>query len=401
MPVESSLQGQFIELNVCVLLPTYNNAASLEAVIDDVLQYTSNIIVVNDGSTDSTKAILASHPQLMLIDYAPNKGKGYALRQGLKAATEAGFTYAISLDSDGQHYASDLQIFLEEIQKTPGDLLVGARNMTVDNVPTKSNFGNRFSNFWYWVNTGIQLPDTQSGYRLYPLAKLGRKRYFTTKYEFEIEVLVRAAWSGVHVRAIPVSVYYPPADERISHFRPFRDFFRISVLNTILVLIALLYIKPRDFFRLLGSKEGWLKIWKKVLGVPGESNMRKASSIAFGVFMGIVPIWGFQLLVGIPLALLMRLNKGLFILAAHVSVFPLMAFWLIASVVAGNFLLGQPLLPPALAELTLAKVQQNGLAFILGGSVLAVAMGLLAFGISMCFLQIFRKHNGVATSREQ
>lgn len=395
MQSQPELQPLFNELNTCVLLPTYNNAATLKYVLDDVLQYTSNIIVINDGSIDATSEILADYSSIKLVDYSPNKGKGYALRQGLKAATAAGFDYAISMDSDGQHYASDLKIFLEEIQKTPGELLVGARNMTVDNVPTKSNFGNRFSNFWFWVNTGIKLPDTQSGYRLYPLAGIGKKKYFTRKYEFEIEVLVRAAWSGVFVRAIPVSVYYPPPEERVSHFRPFKDFSRISVLNTVLVLIALLYIKPRDFFRLLSSKEGWMKIWKKVIAVPGETNARKASSIAFGVFMGIVPVWGFQLLIGIPLTHFMRLNKGLFIIAAHISVFPLMAFWILASVVVGNFLLGQPLLPPALAHLTLEAMQQNGLAFFLGGTVLALVMGALAFGLSFGLLQIFRKQNGV------
>ncbi|MBS1644486.1 MAG: DUF2062 domain-containing protein [Bacteroidetes bacterium] len=391
---EPSLQLLFKDLKACVLLPTYNNASSLAAVLEDVLAYTRNIIVVNDGSTDATKEILRRFPAVTLIDYTPNQGKGYALRQGLKAAATAGYTYAIAMDSDGQHFASDLAIFLKEIQITPGILLVGARNMTVDNVPQKSNFGNRFSNFWYWVNTGIQLPDTQSGYRLYPLEKLATKWYFTKKYEFEIEVLVRASWSGIPVRSVPVSVYYPPAAERVSHFRPFKDFTRISLLNTVLVLVALLYIKPRDFFRLMGSKAGWLTIWNKVIAVPGESNLRKASSVGFGVFMGIVPVWGFQLLIGIPLALMMRLNKGLFLIAANISIFPIIAFWLFASVVVGNFLLGQPLLPPAFADLTVEKMQQNGLAFFLGGAVLALVMGCLAFSLCYGLLRLFRKGDG-------
>jgi len=394
MPTAPTLQELFTELKACVLLPTYNNAASLKAVLDDIFTFTSNIIIVNDGSTDATKAILTDYSSIQVVDYTPNQGKGFALRQGLKAAAAAGYAYAIAMDSDGQHFASDLKVFLEEIQKTPGNLLVGARNMTVDNVPQKSNFGNRFSNFWYWVNTGIKLPDTQSGYRLYPLEKLATKRYFTKKYEFEIEVLVRASWSGIPVRSVPVSVYYPPAAERVSHFRPFKDFTRISLLNTVLVLVALLFIKPRDFFRLMGSKSGWLQIWQKVIAVPGESNLRKALSVGFGVFMGIVPVWGFQLLIGIPLALMMRLNKGLFLIAANISIFPIIAFWLFASVVVGNFLLGQPLLPPAFADLTVEKMQQNGLAFFLGGTVLALVMGLLAFGFCFGLLKLFRKGKG-------
>lgn len=233
-------EALFLKHKACVLLPTYNNAQKLAEVVEDVLQYTQRIIVVNDGSTDSTAAILSSYPQLKVVSYSPNKGKGMALRTGFKQAADLGYEYAITLDSDGQHFAKDLPAFLSQIEETPGSLIIGARNLGVENVPTKSSFGNRFSNFWYWVNTGNKLPDTQSGYRLYPVQKLAAKHYFTRKYEFEIEVIVRASWSGIPVIFIPISVYYPPAEERITHFRPLKDFTRISILNTVLVTVAIL-----------------------------------------------------------------------------------------------------------------------------------------------------------------
>jgi len=374
-----------------VLLPTYNNAGSLAKVIEDVFRYTNSVLIVNDGSTDATEEILKAYPSLKIISYVPNKGKGYALRQGLRAAADAGFDYAITLDSDGQHYASDLPIFLEEIRMTPGALLVGARNMRVDNVPTKSSFGNRFSNFWYWFNTHIQLPDTQSGYRLYPVQRMGRKHYFTRKYEFEIEVLVRAAWSGIPVRAIPVSVYYPPAAERVTHFRPFKDFTRISILNTVLVTIALLWIKPRDLIRSLFSLHGWQALWRSLFRHPEESNTRKAAAVGFGVFMGIVPVWGFQLAIGIPLALILRLNKALFLIAANISIFPFTAFWIVASLATGKWLLGYGNWSLRVDGASLDRVKQEGLAFFFGGSVLAITMGALAFILTWCGLSLFRK----------
>jgi glycosyltransferase involved in cell wall biosynthesis len=386
----ASHQNQFDALKACVLLPTYNNSGTLGRVIDDVLRFTTNVIVVNDGSTDATDAILSAYPMLKVIAYKPNKGKGFALRTGLRAAADAGYDYAIAMDSDGQHYASDIPVFLEEIKKTPGALLVGARNMRVENVPMKSSFGNRFSNFWFWFNTHIKLPDTQSGYRLYPVQRIGRKRYFTRKYEFEIEVLVRAAWAGVPVRAVPVSVYYPPAHERVSHFRPFKDFTRISILNTVLVTIALLWIKPRDITLSLFTPEGWRKLWQKLFQHPEESNLRKASSVGFGVFMGIVPIWGFQLLIGIPLALLMRLNKALFLIAANISIFPFTVFWLVASLAMGKWMLGYEW-NLHLQGVTLERVKQDGIAFFTGGTVLSLLMGLLAFGLTWIGLTTFRK----------
>ena len=121
-------------------------------------------------------------------------------------------------------------------------------------VPGKSSFGNKFSNFWFWFETGIRLPDTQTGYRCYPIRAMQGMKFFTRKFEFEIEVIVRSVWKGIPITFVPVNVYYPPKAERISHFRPFTDFTRISILNTVLVTLALLYYKPRDFFRSIKKK---------------------------------------------------------------------------------------------------------------------------------------------------
>lgn len=390
-----SHEALFLEHKACVLLPTYNNARMLAGVIEDILAYTHRVVVINDGSTDNTTEILKQYPQLRVITHPVNKGKGMALRTGIKETAALGYEYAIALDSDGQHYAKELPAFLEQIAVTPGALIIGARNLGVENVPVKSSFGNKFSNFWYWVNTGNKLPDTQSGYRLYPVQQLAGKHFFTRKYEFEIEVIVRASWSGIPVIFIPISVYYPPADERITHFRPFKDFTRISVLNTVLVTVAILWVKPRDFIKSLFSKQGWVRIWESLFFNPQESNLVKAASIGFGIFMGIVPIWGFQLAVGIPLALLFRMNKALFLLAAHISMFPFTMFWVLASVLTGKWLMGQRAWQFAGNTSSFSEVLQTakneGAAFFLGGSVLAVVLGAFSFLLAYLCLFLFRK----------
>jgi glycosyltransferase involved in cell wall biosynthesis len=248
------IKQNFRQHKVCVLVPTYNNAQTLESVLEGVMQYTDQIIVVNDGSTDETSTILEKHPSLCVVQYDDNVGKGYALRHGLKKAFEQGYHYAISIDSDGQHYPDDLPLFMDKLSAHPKAIIIGARNMNQSGIPGKSSFGNNFSNFWFTFETGLKMSDTQSGYRLYPVLELAKKRWFTRKYEFEIEVLVRSAWSGIEVTEVPVRVFYAEKEKRISHFRPFRDFSRISVLNTVLVTITLLYIKPRDLFRGIKKK---------------------------------------------------------------------------------------------------------------------------------------------------
>ncbi|MBX2965385.1 MAG: glycosyltransferase family 2 protein [Cyclobacteriaceae bacterium] len=244
----------FRQKKVCVLVPTYNNEQTLERMLRDVLAYTNQVIVVNDGSTDTTAQILNKFPDLEIVQYPTNKGKGYALREGFKRAVEQGYDYAINIDSDGQHFAADLPAFLTALENHPDSIIIGQRNMNQANVPGKSNFGRNFSNFWFAFETGIKLNDTQSGYRLYPVKRLSALNFVTRKFEFEVEVLVRAAWAGIPVTEIPVRVFYPEKEKRVSHFRPFKDFTRISILNTVLVTIALLYIKPRDFIRRIKKK---------------------------------------------------------------------------------------------------------------------------------------------------
>lgn len=243
------LREMFKEMKVCIIVPTYNNEQTLAKVLESLLAYTEQIIVVNDGSTDSTPVVLSTFPQIDLVTYPQNKGKGFALRTGFKHAVSSGYNYAITIDSDGQHFADDLGKFLIKLQQHPSAIIIGARNMDQASVPGKSSFGNKFSNFWFWVETGLRMNDTQSGYRLYPVKQMQGMRFLTRKFEFEIEVLVTSAWRGIGITEVPVRVFYAEKEHRVSHFRPFKDFTRISILNTVLVVIALLYIKPRDLFR--------------------------------------------------------------------------------------------------------------------------------------------------------
>lgn len=255
------LRDKFNHLKCCVIVPTYNNEKTLRRVLEDILLYTGNVIIVNDGSTDSTDLILKDFSGLEHIHFSVNRGKGYSLRKGFEKAQQLGYKYAITIDSDGQHFPEDLEVFISHLEKGKKDtILIGLRNMTQTGIPKKSSFGNKFSNFWYWVETSHTLEDTQSGFRLYPLHLLPKK-WYSTKFEFEIEVIVRSAWKNIRVENVPIQIKYDQ-EERVSHFRPFKDFARISVLNTVLVTIAIVYIKPRDFIRHFKKKTSKLSFMK-------------------------------------------------------------------------------------------------------------------------------------------
>mgnify|MGYP002522693949 FL=1 len=231
-------------------MPTYNNAGTLRDVVERTLQFRPDVIVVNDGCTDTSSEILASFgDKITVVDYGKNRGKGYALKQGFKKAKELGFDYAITIDSDGQHFPEDIPLFIKALGQHQNALIVGSRNLNQENMPEKNTFANKFSNFWFKVQTGVKLPDTQTGYRLYPLKNLPNLRFLTSRYEAELELLVGAAWRGTDLIPIKINVFYPKAEERVTHFRPFWDFFRISVLNTFLCILAIVYGLPSRFIR--------------------------------------------------------------------------------------------------------------------------------------------------------
>jgi glycosyltransferase involved in cell wall biosynthesis len=226
-----------------VLVPTYNNATTLQSVLDRLQPYTSDILVVNDGSTDNTLEILQhyAHP-IHIVTYEKNRGKGHALVTGFREAMKLGYDYAITIDSDGQHYPEDLPLFVNKLkeQKSP-TIIVGKRELEHKNKSKSAVYATRLANFWFTFQTWKHLPDTQSGYRLYPLHHLHGLNFVTSRYEAEFELLVFAAWHGVDIDTVPIRVYYPPKEERVSHFRPLWDFLRIFALNTVLLFASVFY----------------------------------------------------------------------------------------------------------------------------------------------------------------
>jgi len=384
------------QLNCCVLIPTYNNAGTLKKVIDSVLERTPNIIVVNDGATDATPAILQSYPKIEQVHFSENKGKGVALLTGFKKALALGYEFAITIDSDGQHFPEDISVFLEALEKggTKNALYIGARNMNQSDVPGKSSFGNKFSNFWFRFETGISLTDTQCGYRLYPLKEVTKLNLLTSRFEFEIEVIVKAAWQGTLIANVPVQISYDES-ERVSHFRTVPDFTRISILNTWFVIVAIFYIKPRDFFRKI-KKKGVKKFLQENVLKHNDPPKKKALSIALGVFMGIAPFWGFQTLLVFSLAVFLKLNKAIAFTFSNISIPPFIPFIIYASVQLGMFITGEEI------SLSLESLTQNFGAlkhlktYLIGSFVLATLAALL-FGLVSYFTLTLRAKRKIVT----
>lgn len=215
-----------LPLRYAIVIPVYNHGTQVRGVVEKCLQLRLPVIVVDDGSTDSTPHVLASLSGVTVVHHKENQGKGASLLTGFARALRLA-DWAITIDADGQHDPEDI---LSLIQAAPGGqrpLVIGRRmGMGHGNVPWTSRWGRRFANFWIWMSCGRWLSDSQSGFRVYPLPEtlhLGTK---AKRYQFEVEVLVRAVWCGIPIIETPVRAFYGSLEERVSHFRPWLDFWR-------------------------------------------------------------------------------------------------------------------------------------------------------------------------------
>ena len=218
---------------IVVVIPVYNHAATVAAVVRKTLFHHFPVIVVDDGSTDNTYDAVRSVPGIQVLRHRENRGKGAALVTGMMQAAGK-YRWAVCLDADGQHNPDDIPNLISALPENRAAIVIGKRT-GMETAPWTSRFGRKFSNFWVWVSGAALLADSQSGFRIYPLPETLHLDVSAKRYQYELEVLVKAARQGIGTIEVPVSVDYSPMGRRISHFKPFRDFLRNTLTFTRLI----------------------------------------------------------------------------------------------------------------------------------------------------------------------
>jgi glycosyltransferase involved in cell wall biosynthesis len=222
-------------MRCAIVIPVYNHEATVAAVVRQSLALNYPVIVVDDGSTDGTHERIREIPSVTILRHGKNRGKGAALLTGFDEAAKNA-DWAVTIDADGQHRPEDLLQLLAAVPEGKRPIVVGRREgMQAEHVPRSSRFGRKFSNFWVQVSGGPTVSDTQSGMRLYPLPETLDLPVRARRFQFEVEVLVKARWYGIPVVEAPIHVSYAPKAERISHYRGFADSMRNSAAFTRLI----------------------------------------------------------------------------------------------------------------------------------------------------------------------
>lgn len=230
-------------MDFCVIIPCYNHGDTLESLLKRVPD-TFNVLIIDDGSDLPIELSLENPSKSVeIFRREKNAGKAEALKLGFSKAMEKGFTHAITMDSDGQHPPEYLSKLREKSIENPEAIIVAARDFENSNIPRGRKFLNKFSNFWFKAETGTRVDDTQCGFRAYPLKKISALKIVFGGFAFEVELLVKAAWSGMEILQVGIPAIYSESTLKKSHYRPLVDTFKFSAMNTVLFFSSLLLSK--------------------------------------------------------------------------------------------------------------------------------------------------------------
>lgn len=369
-----------------VVIPVYNNHTTVRAVALAARQELPHVVVVDDGSTDTDVAALFRDTDIAVLRHTVNQGKGQAILTGLRHVREQGGKFMITLDADGQHLPADIPKFLPILESEPATLVIGARRMNAPNVPGSSRFGMHFSDFWLRLETGMAMRDTQSGFRAYPVDLVSQLSCASRHYDFEVEILARAAWAGLKVKSVDVNVVYGEPGQRISHFRPFLDNLRLTHRHVLLVLRRLL---PWGHKQLVAPEQEniWAWFWHpvrlfKMLLTEHATPTELGMGAALGVLLGALPLIGIHTVLIIYVASRLRLNRLIGVVSQNICLPPVVPF---ICVEIGYFLRHGEWLREMTMEAWIHQAPQRIWEWFLGAliaaPILAAITGFIVFGV--------------------
>lgn len=381
-----------------VVIPVYNHGRTLRQVAEQAVKTGLSVLIVDDGSTDGGPAALDGL-DCEILRLGINQGKGAAMIAGAAWARDHGYIAMVTVDADGQHDPAEAHLLVEDAAAHWPSLVIGARRMDPDKTPGSSRFGRSFSNFWVRMETGLDLPDTQSGFRLYPVEALLEQSIRCARYDFEIESLVRLVWGGMAVRSVSISVYYPPAAERESHFHQFKDNLRLTRLHTRFVLRALSPV-PHKGKREKSKLQFDVSVLHpvrllKTLCLEHSTPFQLAVAVWMGVFLGALPLLAAHTVVIVYITHKLHLNKLAAIAASQICMPPVVP---VLCIQAGYFFRKGEFLLDISWDIAVVHLHERLWEWLLGSLLLGPFLGLLGGGITYFGIKRLRESRFVTCS---
>ena len=238
-------------IRTVAIIPCYRHDNTLFNVIKEVQKNISDVIVVDDGNeksvADNINAIAKQFANVIVLTNEINIGKGGSLAKAIHFAKEKGYSHAIQIDADGQHNADDIIKLLKLCKENP-DCVISGAPIYDDDAPRSRVIGRKITNFFVHIETlSFMIKDAMIGFRAYPVNitdKIITEHNLKSRMTFDIEILVRLAWSGIKVLFFDTKVEYPK--NGISNFKAI-DQLRISWMHTKLCAYSFLTLPVRIF----------------------------------------------------------------------------------------------------------------------------------------------------------
>ena len=363
----------------CVI-PTYNNKNTIKEVALACRKYLEHVLVIDDGSTDADVKILLQDTDISVLKHSKNRGKGQAIRTALDFIQKQNGKFMITIDADGQHYPEDINKFIPLLEDDDRSIIIGCRNFQQKSIPEKSQFGRGFSNFWLRLETGVVMSDTQSGFRAYPVRYLMQIKTEGNYYDFETEILVRASWSGLRIKEVPIQVYYPAPDLRVSSFHPFVDNLRIGLMHIRLLgrrLMPLPYPKVVPSDKAAVAANIFIHPVKliKTLLKENASPLGLATSAGVGIFLGALPLVSIHILAVLYVTSRLHLNK---IMALSVQNLCMPPFVPVACIELGHFMLYRKWITDITWKAVFGSIPERIREWLLGSLIFAPLLAISA-----------------------
>ena len=364
--------------HIWCVIPVFNNRDTIKDVALGCRKQLDNVVVVDDGSSDCNLKELLSDTDIIVLRHENNLGKGSAIRTALDFIEKTDGRFMITIDADGQHYPEDINKFTPLLQNEDTFIVMGSRDFSADNIPGKSRFGREFSNFWLRLETGIAIGDSQSGFRAYPIKYLSKIKPIGRYYDFEVEVLIRAIWTGLTIKTVPIKVYYPDKELRVTSFRPFMDNLRISLMHIRLIGRRLL---PIPYHRLVPAKKNeFLRVLKHPIIFLRELLREEATplglalSAGVGIFLGVLPLVSIHTLAIIYVTTRLHLNK---IMALSIQNLCIPPFVPLVCIELGHFMLYGKWLTDLSWQAVFGSIPERLWEWFLGSLILAPLMAII------------------------
>lgn len=373
-----------------IVIPTFNNSKTIRDVVDAAIKTGLKVLVVNDGSTDNTMDCIKNF-DIERVNFTHNQGKGAAIKAAAEWARENNFSHIITIDSDGQHNPAEVNLFIQKIYEKPLAIIIGNRDFHSANAPNISRFGRKFSNFWIKISSGLSVPDSQSGYRSYPVVIFDKIKCSGKHFDFEVEIIVKSVWAGIEIETVHISVNYTDETKHGSKFHPFIDNLRISWIYTKLVSRNLIPIPHK---RLFNNSEKEKLTWKNIkpflksLLKEKTSTLEIANACMVGIIGGTLPFIGFHGLAVIFFATRFKLNRIIAYNISHLCAPPFVPF---LSIEFGYLIRNGHLLTTFNMQTIAYEIHQRFFDFLLGSILIAPILGIIAWILAYFSIIAYRK----------